>query len=461
MPGYCIHTAFGIKALEIAEKYISENYPEIPLPLFGSEDKKQFMAGLILPDAAKLVSARDDKSPDRKAHYESDRYSYFKTPDLNRYLKKHRLTLDSPMYIGYAMHLYLDVEYEKFLKGFASFTAGTVSSAPFFEVTDDERNVRKLTCEDFWKEIYSDYTKLNPYYKSKFGFGTGDYAKVEEFSSAETSEQIAWYGRLYADVSKMFSETDEAVGNGKTEELKESTVFLKAEQIDALINKSANDFLKKYLIPVFEKIQHNSVENVRDEHGENIDESKNKNVQWKAEKVKLDYYRKHWEKLVDEGFVDSSDTDFFSGVLQEIEDVSRNSRSHKRKHGWYTALTTYTLPVAITLASAFFTAFSNKYEGSLMCIILGIISTTLSALLTALSNLSEVLAHKETWLRQRLYYSMLMEETEAFCEHIDGYAEIDNTVAVRRYMDNIRRLRKKDYSNFFTNMGCTNFEKEQ
>ena len=462
MPGYCIHSACGVMAVKLAEKYAAEKCPDISLPLFNADDRKKLMTGTILPDAAKLAVCKNSDILNRKAHYAADTYSYFKTPDMNLYTKKHRISPEYPLYIGYALHLYLDIEYEKYIKGLATFVAGTASEAPHFEQKQPDKTIRTISCSDFWQTIYDDYTKLNAYYKQKYGFGTSDFLAVDEFADAESSEQISWYGRLYDEVSEMFGKADYDISSGRTESLRNSTVTLKSGQIDALINKSVNDFLKKYLFPVLDEIQHglSHTETVQENivHDESSTESKGR---WKAEKIKLDYYKKHWDHLVENGCIDRVDEDFFDGVLQEIYDVSRSATTHRKKHSWYTALTTYTLPVLITLASALFTAFSSKNSSSAICLIFGIISTTLSALLTAVINLSEVLAHRETWLRHRLYYSVLMEETESFCERIGEYNEIDDSAAVRKYMDNIRRLRKKDYSNFFTNMGCTNFEEEQ
>ncbi len=462
MPGYSIHSACGIKALQLAEKYASEKCPDIPLPLFSNDSRKKFMTGTILPDAAKLALCKDVNVINRRAHYAPDKYSYFKTPDMELFVKKHRISPDEPLNTGYALHLYLDIQYEKYIKGIATFTAGTVSEAPHFEQRQPDKTIKTISCADFWHDIYEDYTKLNPYYKEKYGFEISDFLAVDEFTDAESTEQISWYRRLYDEVSDMFGKADEDIADGRADILRDSTVTLKSNEIDALISKSVNDFLKKYLYPVLDEMQYklSHTENVHeaDVHvTENVPKQKGR---WQAEQLKLDYYIRHWGYLVENGCVDKVDEDFFDGVIQEIRDVSRSANTHRKKHSWYTALTTYTLPVMITLASAVFTAFSSRNSSSAICLIFGIISTTLSALLTAVTNLSEVLAHRETWLRQRLYYSVLMEETESFCERIAEYTELDDSLAVRRYMDNIRRLRKKDYSNFFTNMGCTNFEEE-
>lgn len=461
MPGYSIHSACGIKAMQLAEKYASEKCPDISTPIFSENDRKKFMTGSVLPDAAKLAACKDADAMNRKAHYAPDKYSYFKTPDMEYFIKKHRLRLDEPLYIGYALHLYLDIQFENYIKGIASFVSGTAAEAPHFVQRQPDKTLKIINCKDFWHDIYNDYTKLNPYYKQKYGLKMSDFLTVDEFADAENAEQISWYRKLHDEISVMFGKADEDISSGNTETLRSSTASIKSNEIDALISKTVNDFLKKYLYPLLDEMQH-SLSHTESEREVSVTDHEETTLKgrWKAENIKLDYYRKHWDHLVENGCIDSFDEDFFDGVMQEIRDVSKSANTHRKKHGWYTALTTYTLPVLITLASAIFTAFSSKNSSSAICLIFGIISTTLSALLTAVTNLSEVLAHRETWLRQRLYYSVLMEETESFCERIGEYTELDDSIAVRHYMDNIRRLRKKDYSNFFTNMGCTNFEEE-
>lgn len=101
-----------------------------------------------------------------------------------------------------------------------------------------------------------------------------------------------------------------------------------------------------------------------------------------------------------------------------------------------------------------------KNSSSQYAFVISIVSTALSAILTAIIQYDEKTGHKETWLRQRLYYSMLMNETERFCERIDKYEELNDESAVIEYMDSIRQLRNRDYENFFLNMGCSNLKKE-
>ena len=479
MPSYCIHVAHGIKTLELLGKYLEscsdetmfndlkEKFPEAEAAIKNNKDnewKKQFMAGLIFPDSAKQSQCKNADYLDREAHFQNDLNSYFKKPSMTRFLKGHLLSLNNPLYLGYAMHLYLDIQYDEFLKGVVTFVPGTVSSDPYF-VHKESRNPNNsngskkdkiLTTDEFWKTLYDDYTKLNSYYMEKYNFNIKNFATVDQIDP-ESVTQIPWYKNLYDKFDDILKNAQLVIDGNQTSGNISSLTLLDCKTLDALLNKTSRDFMNYYLKPLFYKAE-NKGSFVNENNSENNTDIL-QNQKWKSELTKIKYYKTCWNQLVEEGVVSLTDNEFFNGVINEINDVTNSAFSHKKIYGVITVALCI-LSILATTFSAVVTALSKNENPkvSWVCFGFGVASTFISASITALTQYNEKTSHKEAWLRQRLYYSMLMNETELFCERIDKYSELGDTVAIKIYMDNIKTLRKRDYENFFINMGCSNFE---
>ncbi len=168
------------------------------------------------------------------------------------------------------------------------------------------------------------------------------------------------------------------------------------------------------------------------------------------------------------GAVKPTDELFFEGVIEEILDVANHATIHKNKYKKVSDVICG-VPLLITVFSGAATFLSDDIEKFgeeersfmfLFIFIFSFLSTTFSAFLSIMNSYNEKTAYKEAWLRQRLYYSMLMLETEEFCEKLNKYHDKSDSETVEIYMKSIRRLRKKDYENFFVNMGCSNYEKD-
>lgn len=470
MPSYCIHVAHGLKTLEVFQQFLSDTANQekaeafqrkYPLVFSGvnietsTEWKKLFLAGLIFPDAAKLSEHFDAYRLDRMMHYPQDTESYFKTPDMNQFLKEHPLDFNDPFYFGYALHLYLDVQYDSFMKGM--FTLIESSPKRFIYIKNDEDVI--VPEEQFWKQIYDDYTFLNPYYVNLYNFSIDDFANPCIIRPRDAG-QISWYQKLYCTMEQqVLASAIDIIHNNNIEAQKSQTVLIDFESMDALIYKAANDFFDIYLRGGLEKcwivstVSPTSISN-------NSEESDRKLDKWSAEKVKLRFYEARWKQLVDKGCVYPEEIDFFKGVLTELQDVTCSAAQHKKLHESITDIICK-LPVLITIFSALATSLSvlvdQTIHGKWVVFILGSVSTLSSACLAAVNEYEKRSAHRETWLRQRLFYSKLMDETEAFCEKLGKYEEISDRATVKTYMNEIRLLRKKDYENFFSNMGCSNY----
>ena len=471
MPSYCIHVSHGLETMRLFHDYLIYNFSrkdvklirkEYPLAVeaiidgVDNEWRKEFMAGLILPDAAKQSSKTNADELDRKCHYPRSKNSYFKTPDMSLFLKEHRLSLDDPLYLGYAMHLYLDIQFDDYICGKYTFIPANNTEPGCFEYMDsiDENNFsagkekKRINANDFWGIVYEDYTKLNPYYMDKYKLKIESFASPDRICPVNVSE-IIWYDELYRVIREVLKKAGDE--KDKIDENISAIKLIDVYSINMLIHKSACDFLKYYLIPlvlVYEK-------------SKKCLETKSGNSKWKAENTKIQYYKYKWLEIIKKTKLSNSDKAFFQGVIDEILDVTESAAEHRDKHCKITFFECY-MPIIITVFSAVVTAL-QQFESESRALTwvvfsFGIASTLISASLAAINQYSERKAHKESWLRQRLYYSVLMSETEQFCEKINEYEPLTNYNAVKRYMQRIEMLRKKDYENFFTNMGCSNFE---
>lgn len=465
MPSYCIHVAHGLETLKLLRKFLNrpdnaamkdtfrQKNPAAARAILDGQRKtwrKQFLAGLIFPDAAKRSDQVNALNLDRMMHYPENPASYFKTPEMKTYLKEHPLDFNSPLYLGYALHLYLDIQYDALLKGM--FTIVEFSPDQWIVLFQENGIEVILKDGEFWKQIYEDYTALNPYYIKKYQLSIECFAKPEMIKPTDAM-QISWYQKLYHamehEVLISASNTlKQKPGSAKNPQ----TNLLHPEVLNALIHKAAADFIEKYLKNL---LQVSCATPVPKPDAKRTPSS-NTTDKWEAEQIKLDFYETHWNQLVTEGIVTPRECQYFNGVLVEIKDVTKSAAAHKKQHEAITGILCK-LPVLITIFSALATGLpalvEQSIQGKWLIFTFGSVSTLAAACLAATNEYDKRTAHRETWLRQRNYYSLLMDETEAFCEMIGKYDGMEERAAVRKYMNEIRILRGKDYDSFFSNMG--------
>ena len=94
MPSYCIHVAHGLETLKLLREFLNrpdnaamkdtfrQKNPAAARAILDGQRKtwrKQFLAGLIFPDAAKRSDQVNALNLDRMMHYPENPASYFKT----------------------------------------------------------------------------------------------------------------------------------------------------------------------------------------------------------------------------------------------------------------------------------------------------------------------------------------------------------------------------------------------
>lgn len=222
------------------------------------------------------------------------------------------------------------------------------------------------------------------------------------------------------------------------------------------------------------------------------------NSVWGADEMQYDYYRRRWIEICKMTKPDSIDNDnavaFFDGLLQELEDVDFNGKKDRdswEKEDEKIIRTSKLITITSGIATLFSTAeefseddniilvFSEiaekgvslpniiKFVLKIVRLFIPVMVTAISAHHTYLVQKSEREAHRETWLRHRLYYSKIIMEIEKFCsgsgedyKAIRKYDKWKIHECVNKFQENITALKKEDYANFFKNMDCVNYDPE-
>ncbi|MDE6034834.1 MAG: hypothetical protein K2G36_02880 [Ruminococcus sp.] len=220
------------------------------------------------------------------------------------------------------------------------------------------------------------------------------------------------------------------------------------------------------------------------------------NSVWNADEMQYDYYHKRWIEICKMTKPDSINKDnaiaFFDGLLQELEDVDFNGKRDRdswKKEDEKIIKTSKLITIISGFATLFSTAeefsaeddiisiFNEMIENSgdlpsvinffikLLGLVAPVIVMVISAKHTYLIQKSEREDHRETWLRHKLYYSKLIMEIEKFCSgsgnDYKAIKEINKWKiheCISKFQENIAKLKKEDYDNFFKNMDCVNYE---
>ena len=442
MPGYCIHVAHGCEILKKLSAVLTQCEQDKEKDF---SFRKAFLSGVLLPDAAKNASCLDALEQLEKAHFSEDPEAFFRTPDLKMFVKKHPLSLEHPMWIGYAAHLYLDMAFTQYLQGIVTVQKAT-QKENLRLILKCGNTEKTWNSDGFWEQIYDDYSTLNSYLIDRYQIKDEVFAAPDELDSESDIRYIAWYTELLRKYKAIIDAHNQMKKSSKENK---DGVILQREQIDSFIKRTANDFYHQYLEPLLKA----SEETENSCKGFILDIPERKEiVKWAAETVKIDYFKEYWNSLVRNGSVKEIHKDYFSNVLVEIEDVTRSAAEHKRKYQRHMLLLSV-LPIVASVLSGIAAALTNKPAHAALFTVLSIAAASSNVAISIITQFVKDSAHKESWLRQRQYYAFLMNETECFCEHLEKYETLTSSEAVSRYMDEIRKLRMQDYSNFFANMG--------
>lgn len=202
---------------------------------------------------------------------------------------------------------------------------------------------------------------------------------------------------------------------------------------------------------------------------------------WSADAIKMEYYERCWSIICKKAGADVNSDLFFSGLKTEIDDINRRASDMcTKRNKEQSRIITFSILATIFNALATGLTSISEYElekevGSELWksiinaapLITLAISTSFTALFTGFNYFKEHNDYEETWLRHQLNRSRLTGELEKFCEGLGEYSCIDKNnnkeeirKAIRTFQKNIYLLRKQDDANFFSNMNCINFDKD-
>lgn len=290
---------------------------------------------------------------------------------------------------------------------------------------------------------------------------------INDFSSSE-------YISLYYDLCNYKNMMDEVDENSITKD-----TFEKATEYEEMCVRYAERFYKKWLRFVgkweFRIVNRFSlVKKIEDK--------------WSADAIKMEYYERCWSIICKKAGADVNSDLFFSGLKTEIDDINRRASDMcTKRNKEQSRIITFSILATIFNALATGLTSISEYElekevGSELWksiinaapLITLAISTSFTALFTGFNYFKEHNDYEETWLRHQLNRSRLTGELEKFCEGLGEYSCINKITyesedcnnieeirkAIRTFQKNIYLLRKQDDANFFSNMNCINFDKD-
>ncbi len=414
MPGYMIHAACAKKLIEL-------------LNIQDEQEKKNVTAGAVMPDAAKISGLSNASELDKTMHYAEKPDSYFKTPDLKKYFSEHPLSLKDHYHLGYALHLYIDIKFDEYISGKATYIPQSFTDGVMFEY----QNCR-YTSQNFWSMIYKDYDNSNSEVIRRYKIELKDFPELSELKIS--SKQISWYRKLRNEIENKFNL------NGAGDQLS----FFDLEELFSFIDNTTENFKQYYTDSLIS--QNNSDRNEPSDSDSIFNGVEKRD--WYSENAKRKYYIKCWRKLVQKGVVSENDECFMEILEKEIECFDEHARKYKKSNK-KSLLILSIIPVMAAMVSA-----ASTLDFSVICNkILAFAASVLSVIITIYTQYCEKAKYKETWLRYRYIYSMLMNETECFCERIDEYSDLEDHEAVKQFMSKINKWRNEDYRTFQNNIG--------
>lgn len=229
MPGYIIHLAEAKMIFDIAEK------KDKIRKICSEEWLRKFSYGALLPDAVR----KEEKAYSHFWNREKNTCIVM-TPQINRFLNKYDVSINTPELLGYLAHLDLDLKFwNEYIRecvefqdeyGIQTEDITTVKSVFI-------KKIRKaILPEEFFsaKYLYGDYTKLNKYLINKHSLIIPKYNVKYKNIVQEVKNK---------DMEKILLNLQHYIVEEDGSSL---TVFSK-ESLERFVKKQAQEFSKKYI----------------------------------------------------------------------------------------------------------------------------------------------------------------------------------------------------------------------
>lgn len=221
-------------------------------------------------------------------------------------------------------------------------------------------------------------------------------------------------------------------------------------EIKRFLKQTAHDFCQQYV---------------------QTDSIRSKKQVWAADPKKIQYFRDTWyariNTLSDTDELKTQKKDYMDIVIAEMQDADQNANRHlnertrQRKNLFRLPILAAMFSVVATMDDFFETEIPIEFFGipfaglvEFGCTLASIICATLTAWQAVAQEYGK--EAEETWLRQKIYFAKLQNETQKFCDVLKPYNESEVENNIEKYIENIEEVRKMDWKNFFDNMGCQN-----
>ena len=189
---------------------------------------------------------------------------------------------------------------------------------------------------------------------------------------------------------------------------------------------------------------------------------KSNHEKWAADKMKMSYYRSRFNsickkaKLTDEEWTEADL--FFQALEQELTDINNTATNHyKKNRRFFMQIMLLSLFITVTNASNAALETSSLFDEQVLkwlLFALPLLAVIFSSVQLFIQSKYKDDQPKETWLRHRMNFSIIIEEIECFCEGIGDYKDIllnepqKNRDAISKFQERITMIRKKDYERF-------------
>lgn len=470
MPGFIMHLVHGQKILEKLE----HNYSE--------EERKQFMAGLLMPDSKKGIEKEC-------SHFYSvsEKEKILQIPDLQEFSIKYQCYMQNPFVAGYAAHLYLDkMFFEDYFLRYVEFRDKNNESTLFSDEVNYAvlmKNGESISLDELYSDeyLYGDYTNMNSSLMTRNKIDPVECiafaSPVQEVDSRDYKDVLALLqkylnGKCGDDVIRIFDidDLEKAIGQyaddfmrwyKKAVRIKKrfrcfekliiiiSAGLVLCNTIALAVASSAQIF--NYICIVLSLLLY--IIRIRKCKWEGTHMAKKK---WESNDDFKNCCIKKWEETMK--VASMGEDNYIKIIYKNIDEMEQRANSNKR--WWrFSERSLIILAALIALLNVVAAAVSPE-----VAFWVNISAAVGAALVSIFNGIKVLAAYKETWLRHSKSRSELAMECHRFAANIGEYEEIDNNnskyagneakanAKIQKFKENTTNILQEDYNTFFANM---------
>lgn len=458
MPGYIIHLAEAKMIFNILKE------KDKTRERCSEEWLQKFSYGVLLADTA------SGKGKAYSHFWNKERTNYIvMTPQVDRFLNKYNVSMDTPELLGYLAHLDLDLKFwNEYIKKCVQFQDENGMQTENIRVVKSvfiKKTGKTISPEDFFSSeyLYGDYTKLNKYFINKYSLIIPKYNM--EYKNIVQEVNNKDMKKLLLNLKSYIKEEDEDSFSLK--------VFSKAS-LEQFVKLTSEQFCEKY---------GEYMRNEKDEKDENLLERgllytllclflQNCKEIWEFLIYKKKYYSDdiekkqwifdQWKEEWNPNYETREREPFYKLFKYDYEDTCKKIRRNKKNNFKmkFISMLPFIILVILFLSGTLiynihilfsvknFGEFLEKNNWSF-----SIFSTALYAVAIILTVVAakwiDVKKYQETWIRHSNHKYFIDMEMYKFIERIDEYSGMERRENFKR---NIMKTWDKNQKKFSENM---------